>query len=792
MNRRSFVKMGTAATFATSSPLFSEERNSREVPARPSSLVSEQIEWDYFLSRHDLVWDSLPAVWGESPFLGNGRLALSLTTDADNPGALVFCVDHTDIYDRRDLRWGWTAYSQSRYHPGDFLLHPSGDITDVQMRLILYNGELAGTITTTRGTIAFTVFVHPERMIAAFDVRTSGAEDACRWEWRPGKAVSSRKPIRTTEDQAIYEKSYGHAAAIWVDNPPADISEREGTTVCTQKLLAGGAYATAWSQVITSSHHRTMYASCVMSYPAASSPGEALAEIRYARADGLASLRAANQRWWHAYYPASFLSIPDAQFESFYWIQMYKYGCAAPKQAGVIDTHGPWLQPTLWPYITWNLNTQISYWALQPANRLALAEPLFRTLDKNLDTLRKNADTYATQADTAALGHCSQQDLDASLNMDVRFEREWGNLLWICHNYWLQCRFSMDETVMRNHLFPLLRSAVNFYLPALEEHADGTLHLPMTFSPEIGSTRDCNYDLALLRWACEALVEICRRTGQPESLLSRWQSIVARLAAYPEDENGLRVGLDLAVSPHRHFSHLLMIYPLYLVNWDDHAARPLITKSVEHWYSPGSPHKSDAGFTLAVGASFYASMMRGEEALACLDTLLKGTTGIGKIMPNTMYAESGQNMETPLAAAQSFHDMLLQSWGNQIRVFPAVPRRWRDAIFHNLRAQGAFLVSACLQNGAVRWVRIKSLHEEPCVVQCSFPSQPRGFTQDGEYQLPAIQNGCYHLDLKRGSEILLTCDSNRGGAAIKRIQDQSGASNFYGVHAKSAQRSSRG
>ena len=262
MNRRSFVTLGTAATFATSIPLLSEERTSPQEPICSSSVVSDHVNWDRFLSRHDLVWDSLPAGWGESPFLGNGRLALSLTTEAQNPGAFVFCIDHIDIYDRRDLRWGWTAYSQSRYHPGDFLLHPAGDITDVRMRLVLYDAELAGTITTTKGTIVFTIFVHPERMIAALDLQTSGTEDACRWEWRPGKAVSSRKPVRTAEDQATYKKSYGHAAAIWVDNPAVEIAEHEDATVCTQKLLAGGAYATAWSEVISSSHQRTMYASC--------------------------------------------------------------------------------------------------------------------------------------------------------------------------------------------------------------------------------------------------------------------------------------------------------------------------------------------------------------------------------------------------------------------------------------------------------------------------------------------------------------------------------------------------
>lgn len=113
-----------------------------------------------------------------------------------------------------------------------------------------------------------------------------------------------------------------------------------------QTLLAGGGYATCWKEIVVSNNHRTLLASCVTSYPGNSCVTEAIAQVRHSARLGFESLRMQSRRWWHSYYPASFLSLPDAELESFYWIQMYKYGCAAPKKAGVIDTHGPWLQPT--------------------------------------------------------------------------------------------------------------------------------------------------------------------------------------------------------------------------------------------------------------------------------------------------------------------------------------------------------------------------------------------------------------------------------------------------------------
>src|SRR3546814_7340126 len=63
-----------------------------------------------------------------------------------------------------------------------------------------------------------------------------------------------------------------------------------------------------------------------------------------------------------------------------------------------MDTHCPWFQLSNLPYLTWNLNVQLSYYALQPGNRLALAEGLFHALDTHRDALRRTAATVAPGA----------------------------------------------------------------------------------------------------------------------------------------------------------------------------------------------------------------------------------------------------------------------------------------------------------------------------------------------------------------------------------------------------------
>ena len=68
--------------------------------------------------------------------------------------------------------------------------------------------------------------------------------------------------------------------------------------------------------------------------------------------------------------------------------------------------------------------------------------------------------------------------------------------------------------------------------------------------------------------------------------------------------------------------------------------------------------------------------------------------------------------------AESLHDLLLQSFGGVIRIFPAVPDGWKDASFYNLRTEGAFLVSAQRKDGNFRFAQIESLAGEPLTVAC--------------------------------------------------------------------------
>jgi len=101
-----------------------------------------------------------------------------------------------------------------------------------------------------------------------------------------------------------------------------------------------------------------------------------------------------------------------------------------------------------------------------------------------------------------------------------------------------------------------------------------------------------------------------------------------------------------------------------------------------------------------------------------------GPSRIPTATPNTFYSErENPTFESPVSSSRSILDMMFQCWSGVIRVFPAMPTIWKDASFYHLRAEGAFLVSAVRKNGLTKFIEVKSLAGEPCVLQTDFKGE---------------------------------------------------------------------
>jgi alpha-L-fucosidase 2 len=710
----------------------------------PASPTPAAIDWPAFLARQDLVWKRLPRKWEEGAFLGNGLIGAMVFAPEDEGGqALAFQLGRTDVTDHRTGVEPMLAVP--RLPIGRLLLQLAGKpIADGghEGRLALWDAEWSGTVRTDEGSVELRSYVHAEHPVLVVELAARGGERAARFQFRPALAINERllaRPVPLGEEHL---------------NPAPFLDEQPGpggpVRVSVQRRKAGGEYAVAWQERSLGGGRRLLVLSIADSFPEGFRPlarQQAAASVRRALADGPAKLRRSHRAFWHGYYPLSFVSVPNSRLESFYWIQMYKLASATRGDRPAIDTLGPWYARTPWPGIWWNLNIQLSYWPVYTANRLWLGQSLNGFIDRHEDNLRKNVQPQFRQGGALAVGRMGGPDAVSPATYTgprgpKNGAHEISNLIWVMHNYFLHVRHNGDPAQVAR-LYHLLKGAVGYSLARLQPGADGKLHFPEAVSPEFPKTApDTNYDLALLRWGLETLLKI---HPPDDSEAPRWRDTLARLAPYPVGPDGYLIGRGQPLDrSHRHFSHLLMIYPLRLVTGERPGERALIEKSLAHWIGFEGALQ---GYSF-VGASAISSLLgKGQDAERHLDDLIRRF-----VKPNTMYLEDGPVIETPLAAAQALHEMLLQSWDGVIRVFPAAPASWQDASFHDLRAEGAFLVSAVRRGGRNVWVQVHSLVGEPVRLRVEMPdAQIKAPPGTAEKQ----PDGSWKLTLARGQKLEL-------------------------------------
>jgi hypothetical protein len=659
------------------------------------------------------------------------------------------------------------------------ILKAQGRITNATMQLDLWNAEARGTITTEKGNITWRSFVSINPDVIVTESMETGTEKA-QWEFVP--EVSQTPTPGFTWAPPLNRSLIKE----YQPNPPAQREAIRDIQIARQSLEAGGGYTTAW-KVTESKKKRTkiLYITVGYSFPANNHAAQAVERIESVGKLGLMQLVSLHRKWWHSYYPLSFLSIPDTRLESFYWIQQYKLASATRKNKQVLDLMGPWYNKTPWPALWWNLNVQLTYSPVYASNRLDLGESLINSLDANVQNLITNVpERY--RHDAAGIGRISSYDLKAPLDVEdlslhERF-RESGNLTWALHNYWRQCKYAADDKRMVNNLFPLLQRSINYYRHLLYTGKDGKLHLPPTYSPEytVGDKKypDCNYDLSLLTWGCKTLLSINEEFNLKDPLAAEWKNIILNLADYPRDSTtGLNIGLNIPLLlSHRHFSHLLMIYPLRVMKPDNPANRKLIEKSLSHWTGLKGALE---GYTFTGAASISALLHNGNDALNYLNGLLDKY-----IPPNTFYREGGTIpvIETPLSAVASVNEMMLQSYDGEIHVFPAVPDAWKGVSYRDLRTEGAFLVTAKRALGKTVYVKIESLAGGSFKLSIGSPAEDYRISKTQDVKATKAPDGTWVIEIPKGKSVEFFAGGAKEDKVVGPVAPQPDRLNYYGLH----------
>lgn len=738
-----------------------------------SNPLEPKMDWERHLAKSDLVWtNGIGELWGESAFIANGLTGASIYRMPGEDWILRWELGRTDVaaeYHIPGIDW-----SIPRVPIGNIVLKPAGTVKKAGMRLDIWHAEARGTIETDQGSIQWRSFIDRDSNVVVIDSKSFDGEAGLALDLAEQWAISGRIPHTKTDPATIDPKHL---------SPKPYRKMVDDVTVVIQPLTLHGAHATAFVNLPGKNGENVFLLSVGKVYNPelnqedniAQAIKQAIDAVNDARIKGMAKLEKRHRRWWHDYMSQAYVSLPnDPRWEKFYWLQIYKFGGASRADVPIItDNMGPWFTQCGWPGTWWNLNVQLSYYPTFSGNRMDVGRSMITAMDHFF-----GAGLLGSKDNPSAITRSRTSTYN--LQRSNGTTSELGDLTWVLHNYWRYWRYSMDEQIARN-LFPMLKANMNYYFQVLEFDEDGTIHLPLMISPEYnlskakgsrpGLLRDTNYSHQLFRWGLQTLIDLNCELGLNDADVDKWHDALDHLIPLPVGEYGLKISADEDYNfSHRHYSHLLALYPLHTINPDQGSeAGELFRKSVERWQSMPS---ALAAYSYTGSAAMFATLGDGNRALEKLNGMLgavlgAGLQGIGDtaegwgnkkvgIMWNTMYAEGGGPViETPLSVVESIGYMRIQSWNGVVRVFPAMPDRWADAVYRNLRTEGAFLVSAERKDGKTEWIRIESLAGEPLVLQTDMTK----FTPDRKIAIESVEGprGQPHwkIDLRKGEAVLL-------------------------------------
>lgn len=699
------------------------------------SIMAEN--YKEFLAKRDMTWNYAPKSIFEGPFTGNGETGISLYFKDEN--TLYMNLGNTDIYDNRlpteemTYKERENLFLSPRLSLGGFGFRIKNGSVKNEMRLSLYDAMISGKLSDGEKEASFEAFTAENENAVIFSWVETGIE--LEPAFMPSEASSPRQKM-------MIAIGHDNRRSFHYDPPKAPVTKSaNGAVAYIQPKFSGGNYSVTY-KLFENGNRKTLI--CLIGKD--SEPELAAPDRIYS---AMEQVRKAHDTFWHGFYNSSLLEIDDEEIDRFYWMQLYKCACATRSGKRIFDTSGPWLDNfTAWPAAWWNLNIELHYSLLYPSNHLEIAASLPETIRNHIEELRANVPKEYRNGRYITVGRNTTSTLSTPCGIpgkeEKEIELELGNILWALHNCYIHFSSAADDEALSGEFFDNLKNAADYIVNFLVKEADGKYHLLPTSSPEYpGISKDCNYTLSLLRWALKTLIELDERYGINDGGTPARKEYYGDLAYYAYNEaQGFMIGADypLAMS-HRHYSHLLMIYPLHLLDEADPSDREKIIRSIEHWHSMP---EALLGYSQTGAASMFALLGDGNRAYKHLKNLFKGF-----ICPNTMYNEDNNPvLETPPAAARSVLDMLMYSHGNEIRIFDAVPDKWQNVRYENLLSESGCEVSARRENGKTVYAKIKAKKARCIRLKISFDSAPeasKSYETDGNY---------YYFNLDGGEEII--------------------------------------
>jgi alpha-L-fucosidase 2 len=729
--------------------------------------------------KHDFHFSSIPVKWDEGLPLGNGMLGALIWQKGNS---LRFALDRADLWDLRSA-----MESQNENYKFSWVINQvsKNDYEPVQKLLDEPYDNVATPTKIPAGAIEFDIpglndaeyaDLYLDNALAEIKLKngiklTSFVSASSSYGWIKIEGLEKEIKPRIDPPPFMQEKINAQSNSGPEGNdlkrlgyPEPVIKENRNEIIYTQKC-----YDDYEFQIRTVWQYRNKILYCMWTITT-NRPYPLFKESKTITAKENIPLIFQNQYmlhtgWWKKYWNKSSIQIPDSFLETQWYRELYKFGSTSREGAPAVTLQAVWtadnrrLPPWKGDFHN-DLNTQLSYWPSYSSNHLEEAGVFIDWIlygkQKAIDYTKKffgveglNFPGVST-IDGDAMGGWSQYSLSPTVGA------------WISHHFYLQWRYSMDKKFLEDKAYPWITKAADF-ITNISLVESGKRKLPLSSSPEINDNRitawfkeTTNYDLALIRWLYQAAGEMALALNKNDEA-QKWSSLLAEWPQLSVDDNGLLVapGFNLKES-HRHFSHLMAIHPLGLLNYENEKDKNIIDCSLQYLDKLGTDLW--CGYSYSWLGSMYARALNGNKAAEALRTFASCFCSPNSFHLNGDQSKTGKSkftyrpftLEGNFAFAEGIQEMLLQSQNNLVKIFPAVPDTWKNISFNNLRAEGAFIISAAKKEGRMNSITVLSEKGGKIRIKNSF-----GGVQikiGGKFKSKTVTDSYIEIETKKGKE----------------------------------------
>ena len=422
------------------------------------------------------------------------------------------------------------------------------------------------------------------------------------------------------------------------------------------------------------------------------------------------------------------------------YVQYARYLLITSSQKGgfAANLQGIWAEEIQTPWNgDWHLNAQqMIYWLAEKGNLSDCHVPYLELTKELVEPGKKTAKSYYG-AKGFLVHTCTNPWGFTSPCEDAAWGSTTGSGAWQCHHLWEHYLYTMDKEYLAE-VYPVMKSAMEFYMDMLVENEKGYLVTSPSSSPENSFLDEQGRICSLCEGPAydrELILALAGALRQAQYVLKNDTEFIEKLKEIEDKLAPIEIASDGRIKEwskeyeepmpyHRHVSHLWGAYPGSLIS---HEQTPQLAKAALK--SLEKRGRTTAGWAISYRMCLWARLRRAEEAYECLQDAFRFATAYNLFNLAYHCDETSQNPILPDNDNETYPFQIDGNQGNaagvlmmilddeakvktdgsmesHIYLLPALPKAFADGHAKGIKTKGGMEVELSWEAGKLTHVHV--------------------------------------------------------------------------------------